>query len=277
MLKHGYVIGFVLMLCACAGSPPHDPEVAFEGVAQGEMIFFNTAPLNNELVFIGVAGIRFNRDEAIRFALEDAAKKVAFFHGIEGRVEYSEQKGLGFLDYSSANKTSLDFDQDYQRYIEELEYDPETDVLIDNLVVFVRTRYTGWNSIRINHRFSSTKTKPEWVENPPKELFGLYAGVGYANPRLYHKDTVIASYENAVHTIITNIFSEVHGSSETTKDSQDTLGSFNARTGGTVSAQGKLTGFYVLEIWVDPVNRAVWTLTVAEEGEALVQPVLPEL
>ncbi|MDR3171767.1 MAG: hypothetical protein LBU17_09105 [Treponema sp.] len=270
MVKYGIgVVVVLLMVCGCVDSPAKGPSREFEQAALREMSFFNTPSFRNELIFVGVASIRFNTQESVQAALEDAAKKVAFFYAIEGMLEYSEEKGLGFLDYNSQRKTSLKFVEDYHQYLEALEYDPETDVLVDNLAVFVRARHRVQRLVSHNHVFSSKTGKPQWVENPPTNIAGLHAGVGHANPRQYHKDTIIASYENAVHTIISNISSDVRSGVEMSKDSQDTLDSTGARRSGTVFAQGKLTGFYVLEIWVDPANRGVWTLAIAEEGTAV--------
>ncbi|MDR3333476.1 MAG: hypothetical protein LBT13_01115 [Treponema sp.] len=273
MVKYGIGVVVLLMVCGCTGSPAKDPPGEFEQAAWREMVFFNTPSLRNELIFVGVASIRFNHQESVQAALEDAAKKVAFFYAVEGMLEYREEKGLGFLDYNAERKTSLNLAQDYLQYLEALEYDPETDILVDELAVFVRTRHRVQKLVSHNHVFSSKTGKPQWVENPPTNIAGLHAGVGYANPRQYHKDTVIASYENAVHTIIRNISSDVRSGVETRKDSQDTLNSIDAKRSGTVFAQGKLTGFYVLEIWVDPKNRGVWTLAIAEEGTAIVREV----
>jgi hypothetical protein len=101
------------------------------------------------------------------------------------------------------------------------------------------------------------------VDTPPETISGYAAGIGYAGRRNAHRDTVIASYENAVLAIIQNQSSSAWSSTEGFRGSG--FLDYSAVTKKGTSASGVLTGFYVLEIWVDPATKAVWTLAVARQ------------
>ncbi|MDR3114818.1 MAG: hypothetical protein LBU25_04795 [Treponema sp.] len=251
-----------VLLFSCAGSP--NPQ----GSVPLDQDFLNFSPVEeekNELIFIGVAGVRMNRQEAIDLALEDAARRVAFFQRVSGEVLHRVEIGTGFLDYRSEHEATLHYDNEgYGNYREALEFDPEQDVWIEHQAVFVRTRYRASQSLPIKHRYAAKTERPQWVDNPPKRISGFWVGVGFAGPRLYHKDTVIASYENAVFSIIESISNTVTSKVESVQDSRGAFSSFSAVNSNEVKASGTLGSFYVLETWTDPLNKAVWTLAIAE-------------
>jgi hypothetical protein len=102
------------------------------------------------------------------------------------------------------------------------------------------------------------------VDNPPVDISGYAVGVGYAGRRDAHRDTVIASYENAILAIIQNQSINVWGASIGFHGSG--FLDYSELNQKGMSANGVLTGFYVLEIWMDPATRAVWTLAIARSG-----------
>ncbi|MDR0630216.1 MAG: hypothetical protein LBG24_11410 [Treponema sp.] len=261
-----WYVGLVcsVLLFSCAGSP--DSQVSpYVDVDQD---FWNLLPVNgenSELIFIGVAGVRMNRQEAIDLALEDAARRVAFFQRVAGEVLHRVEIGTGFLDYRSEHQAALHYDAEgYGTYREALEFDPEQDVRIEHQAVFVRTRYRASRSLPVKHRYAVKNERPQWVDNPPKQISGFWVGVGFAGPRLYHKDTVIASYENAVFSIIESISNTVSSKVESVQDSGGAFSAFSVVNSNEVRASGTLGGFYVLETWTDPATKAVWTLAIAE-------------
>ena len=132
--------------------------------------------------------------------------------------------------------------------------------------IFVRARYAG-NGFTINFPRSPHQEKPVWISSPPRSFEGFVAGVGYANRHKYLKDAIIKSYEAAVYAIIRNTVNTVDAGVDTYKDSANTLDSTNTNTGYRVSSSAVLTGFYVLEIWIDPETNAVLTLAVATPRE----------
>jgi hypothetical protein len=262
MRKAAFLLVFVFTIFSCANGAflaKNGPAAIFQGKN-----FLDTVP-DRELIFVGVAGVRMNKDESIQLALEDAAKKAAFYDAVGGAVSYYEKIGGGFFDYTFESQAVLNYDQNYKSYIDALEYDPERDVFTENNAVFVRVRYTGGSGFNIEHRAGPKDLRPDWIANPPSSISGFIAGVGYANPRYYHKDTVVASYENAVFAIINNISSAVQSETISAQNT-DSLFSSSSMVKNTTNASGFLKGFYVLETWVDPSNRAVWTLAVAREG-----------
>jgi hypothetical protein len=256
----------ILLLSGCAGSA--DVSRVSSTPPSSALLFpknyLVTTPANNELVFLGVSGIRLKREDAVQAALEDAARKAALYHAVEGHFTQQESRGLGFFDFESVVEKELIFDEEsYKTLVKDLQYNPDTDVYESDDTIFVRARYAG-NGFTINHLGSSSQERPAWITRPPREFEGFTAGVGYANRHKYLKDAIIQSYEAAVYAIVRNTSNTIHGSVNTYKDSANTLDSFDTNTANTVSSSAVLSGFYVLEIWIDPATKAVWTLAVAK-------------
>jgi hypothetical protein len=225
--------------------------------------FLTTTPANNELVFLGVSGIRLKRQDSIQAALKDAARKVALYHGVEGHFTQQGNRGLGFFDFEAIVEKELVFDEEsYKTYVSGLQYNPDTDVYEFDDTIFVRTRYVG-DGFAINHQGSPPREKPAWISIPPRSFEGFVTGVGYANRHKYLKDAIIKSYEAAVYAIVRNTENTIDGSVDAYKDTANTLNSADANTAYRVSSSAVLKGFYVLEIWIDPETKAVWTLAVA--------------
>jgi hypothetical protein len=221
----------------------------------------STFPEDGRLVFTGVAGIRSRREESVNLALEEAAKKVSIFERVEGAISSYSNSGGRFLDYRSDTTSSVNYNQDYKQYIEKFEYDPDTDVFQYENAVFVRVRYRGSLSLSYQTPSAGPGGKPGWADNPPEAISGYAAGVGYAGRRDAHRDTVIASYENAVLAIIQNQNTTAWSTSEEFRGSG--FLDYSAASQKGTNASGVLTGFYVLEIWADPATKAVWTLALA--------------
>jgi hypothetical protein len=267
LLKTGLLVCLSLLVWGCRtqAAPPEPPP----GGELRESRFItlpapsggaDNAAAGSRLVFIGVAGVRSRREDSVRLALEEAAKKVSIFKRVEGEVSVYSNVGGGFFDYRSETSASIDYDKNYIHYIDDLEYDSETDVFQRENAVFVRARYSG--SLHLEYTLSPLGLRPPWIDNPPEFISGYAVGVGYAGRRDALRDTVIASYENAVLAIIRNHNSSAWSLSE----GRGGLGflDYSAARQEGISARGVLTGFYVLEIWVDPDTMAVWTLAIAQ-------------
>jgi hypothetical protein len=216
-------------------------------------------------VFFGVSGVRLNKNEAVSLALEDAARRIAFFNHVEGRLIQRELTGSGFFDYRSDSTAELYFAPDYRNLVAGLSFNPEKDVFIHNQALFVRVRYPGavWGE-EIGYTPDRINGRPGWIDNPPSVISGYVAGVGYAGPRLFFKDAVIASYENAVFSIIKNMSTILIANESQSWGS----GVFDFSVAGSnqVVAEGALKGFYILDTWADPRSMEVWTLAVAKEA-----------
>jgi hypothetical protein len=255
----------MLLLSGCAGSA----DVSRLSSTPSSPSAFNylvTTPANNELVFLGVSGLRLRREDAVQSALEDAARKVALYHAVEGHFTQQDNRGLGFFDFEASVEKELIFDEEnFKTFIKDLRYNPDTDVYEYDDTIFVRARYAG-NVFAINYQSSSLLEKPVWINRPPREFEGFVAGVGYANRHQYLKDAIIKSYEAAIYAIVRNTSTTINGGVGTYKDSENTLNSIDVNTAYTVSSSAVLRGFYVLEVWIDPASKAVWTLAIAVSG-----------
>jgi hypothetical protein len=224
--------------------------------------FLKTVPASDELIFIGVSGPRIQEAEAIQLALEDAAKRVAFFYEVSGKMKSYFRISSAPLDYESSTQSAIaDPEDGYKLYIDNLTYDDTRDVLRSNGAVFVRTRYKGTLPHPVSYGISVSSTgKPLWVSEPPQEktIPGYVMGIGYAGKRSYQSDTIKASYENAALQIITGLFANVRGNRE---ENQGTSNSDEY----TVYAEGTLQNFYILDTWLDPSTMGVYTLAIAQD------------
>jgi hypothetical protein len=230
--------------------------------------FWDTAPSPEFLFFIGAATIRSNREESVSLALEDAARKVAMYHFLEGRYESHVDVGSGFLEYQAGTVSSLDYDRDYLKYTGDLVYDPERDILQWENSLFVRARYPLNNGevLPPARVLAAAGDRPGWINTPPEDISGYVYGVGLAGRRAYHRDTVNGSCEAAVFAIIRNISGRAAGGAADVQKS-GALG-YSGASGASVSSALSLKGFYVLDTWIDPVSKAVWTLALAREDLA---------
>jgi hypothetical protein len=257
-----------LLSCGTTAAPVTSslPGPAGNGIyGLAETAFWDAAPLNNELIFHGAAGLLSDREESIRLALEDAARKLAVFHTVEGVFYAYTHIGGGALDYRSDIQTALNYDQDYKRYVEELDFDPERDVLQRGNVIFVRARYRPPVPVSIPYTPPpfGENGKPGWIDNPP-HISGYAVGLGYAGRRSSPGDTVNKSFESAAFSIIKNTSSLVSGRTESFQGSGAYDVSSTNRS--ALLARGVLRGFYALDTWTDPQTQGVWILALAREA-----------
>jgi hypothetical protein len=218
------------------------------------------------LVFTGVAGKLSNKDDSIQAALRDAARRLSFFYSVSGTALKREHIGAEILDYQVESEYQLQYDEDLNKFLDMLEFDPARDVFENNNAVFVVTRMPSELAMPAVRGHSLVRERPAWVETPPPMIDGFIAGVGFSTRFSSHKDTVIASYEDAVMEIIENIKSVVHGELTGYQDSYSAFGT-EVTTDNTLTSRGTLRHFYVVESWTDPVNLSVWTLAVTSGGE----------
>jgi hypothetical protein len=223
--------------------------------------FWNMSTENGELVIIGVGGVKISKVETIKGAVEDAARKASLFNQVRANVTYTERIGDGFLDYFIDNQQNIIFDENYQEYIDELKYDPETDVLVTNNVVFVRTRWTPPIPFKISY-VSSSQGRPSWANNPPSTISGMIAGVGYSSPLMYHR-AYVASYESAIYSIAIRVDGNVNAGKVNYQG--EGMFDYSNSSESTTVTSAQINGFYVLQIWVDPKTDGVYTLAVARE------------
>jgi hypothetical protein len=219
--------------------------------------FWNTAPSNGALVFIGGAVNGLTEDETIAAALRDAARKVAFYHGISGEMQtYVDDTGSPFT-FSSDVQAAFSFERDYDKYLPDLKFNKDTDILRGLNSLFVKARYAP--SAPLELRYSRTAGQPKWLMNPPA-FPGYAVGVGHALATGYQADTLRSSTEKAVIAVFNKVNPSVGSDQQTIETSSYSA----ARTLSIQTSSGSITNFYVLDTWEDPKDSSVWTLAVAK-------------
>ena len=219
--------------------------------------FLITAPRPTALTIIGVSGPLQKRENEIAAAREDAARKAAMYHGLNADYEATQTTSSGIFGNRSESRLNLEYDDELEQYREKLSFDPDRDLATNNRTVFIRFTYPAVFPGSIGYGFArNVAGRPLWTINPPVQINGFVAEVGYAARQSKRQDTFIKSYETAIHNIATRLSANV--STRNTSDS-------NWNNTSTINIQGiaSLSNFLVLEIWVDPKTQAVWTLAIA--------------
>jgi hypothetical protein len=112
----------------------------------------------------------------------------------------------------------------------------------------------------ISYKFAHNQNgSPVWTTNPPKEINGFIAGVGYSGRQFYIKDTFEKSCSAAAADIVSMLSTVI----TTSGVSADGYSSSLIRQ----ESKGYLSHFLVLETWIDPKTQAVWTLAIAQGAE----------
>jgi len=267
----------VSALCGCAGDPfsifdifsntTSPVEYNTASIDSGSAIdSFNlnhwfTIPQSGRLVIIGVSGRQINRETEIEFAKEDAARKVSMFYGVYVIAQNVHSVGSGFLDYYEDFYAEMAYDQQIEKYIDRLVFDPEQDVFNGDGYLLVWFTYPANfpGAIAYSPASGNANSRPEWINRPPASTGNYIIGVGFANRQLRFRDTIIKSYESAAVALVSQISSSV-----TTGTLSDSSAYQNTETIYQYS-EGALSNFVVLETWIDPDSRAAWTLAIAEK------------
>jgi hypothetical protein len=223
--------------------------------------YWITKPDNGYIVITGVSNTQSRKDKAVELALDDAAKRIALYYGIRGIVTNVIDAGIHPFDFTAFTNFEFDYDRDYQKYIDALIFDPEKDVFTTSGAVIVRVKYKPNIVPNIHYNSGFSDGKPLWTSKPPAAINGYIAGVGYANAHKEIKDTIEKSYQNAAAAIITNISSKI--------SSSEIIVTGNTITTHTSTvlqiSEGEMSEFLILETWIDPETKAVWTLAVAKK------------
>jgi len=222
--------------------------------------FWDTRPEAGELIFHGASPVYYNIDNSIKEALEDAARRVAFFKQVAGTYEsITPPDSNGFLRGLSETNSSLSYNEDYKQYVDSLTFNREYDVFRNENTVFVRTRYKASLPVQMNYSPAPSyhsPSMPAWVENTPI-ISGYIVGVGHSGRQSIHRNTIVNSYESAVSSMIKEIYSSIN------VGSSDLPGWGIFDSGSEIKAKGVLFNFYILDTWFDPDKKAVWTLAIA--------------
>ncbi|GHT61066.1 hypothetical protein FACS1894109_19330 [Spirochaetia bacterium] len=195
--------------------------------------------------------------------MNDAARWLSVYsQGITGSITQILASGTSFRDYRQDTQPSLMYPESQQDYIEDMLYDPVKDVLEFRNGVYVRVRYSFPSYPRINYLNTIKAGRPDWIDNPPKTILGYQVGIGMANARVNHRNTLIASYENAIFSLISTVAMHIRAMEEYV----DSFAAHSVQQQdiSVHTAKGSVEGFYVLETWTDPKDMSVWTLAIAE-------------
>ena len=259
-MKKLLLISIVFTLFACTSSGYGKADSTTPLNAEDSFNFL-TLPKPTEITILGVTGRLSSRNAEINMAMEDAARKAAMYHSVWASVETVENLGSGYLDYFVSSQTSVFYDQQLEPYKEKLVFDKDRDVWRNaDGAVFVRFRYPASFPGILDYGFRrNSDGSPEWITRPPFEIGSFKAGVGTSGRQEKIGDTIRKSYEAAAASIVSYYYTSL-----TARD---------AAIGGQNSSQimrqsqGRLENFIILEIWIDPKSRAVYTLAIARPGD----------
>jgi hypothetical protein len=213
---------------------------------------------NNQLTVIGVSSPMLRRDSEITAAKEDAARKVAMYYGMYISMEITNRIGSNILDYMHDSNVDIKYDTNYENYIDQLTFDPQNDILITSEAVFVRFRHsTAATDINYTARF--VNGRPGWIRNRNiPEFEGYLTAVGFAQNQRRLKDTIFRSTQNAAIRMIEDL--------STTVNTKDVITGQGSSSTIQTKSEGRLNNFRVIDFWIEPETRYVYTLAIAESG-----------
>jgi len=229
-----------------------------EQAASGHWI---TRPSENSLIIIGISGLQVKKDDIITSAKEDAARKVAMYHGVRGYIESFHNNGVNFFDYIADSKVELDYDTDYEKYIDQLMFDPKQDVIMTDNTVFIRFKYAT-EAAPVDFTASMNNDgRPNWIHSRDlPRIDGYITAVGFARNQVRLGDTVKKSTEAAVARMIEDISTRIISTDKSATGS----GSSNQIL---TRSEGKLNNFQTIEFWIDPKTGYVYTLAIARQSK----------
>ena len=250
----------LLALESCSGGAKYNasPEI---NVTENLLPYYQEA-VPGAIVFTGVSAKLSSRDESVRLAVEDAARRLSFFHSVSGNSVKSERIGTEVMDIRIESEYHLGYDKNLEKYITELKFDPVTDIFENNNAVFVIARVISDTVMPEAAGHSFGNKRPHWIDSPPAEIGGFSAGVGFSGRLSSHCETVVRSYEKSVIAIIENIESRVADEKQIIQNTYSAF-DFSLVSSGETRLSGSLEKFYVIESWTDLSNLSVWTLAVA--------------
>ncbi|MDR2864000.1 MAG: hypothetical protein LBV68_00115 [Spirochaetaceae bacterium] len=219
-----------------------------------------TYPRDGDLIVLGIANRQSKREDEIRLALEDAAYKVALFNGIKGKASMVTGSGSQSFDFFADASLELDYDKDYQKYQKQLIFDPEDDLVVSDGAVYIRVRYKTTVPLQLSYQFNTSGKRPEWMNKPPANIENYLVGIGFARAQRRIKDTILKSYEAAIAALIAQVSSQLLTNDRFTSDNAGSSG----KSSSTQISEASLVDFCVLETWIDPLDKSIWTLAIAK-------------
>ena len=263
MKKIFFFLGIIIFFSSCMSSAPANMEGGFPVFAElsirerwesGHVV---AGPQDGTLVVIGVANRLVRREDEIEVARNYAAQKVAMFHGMWGIVETIERVGETIIDDIFNSRIRLGHTVDYAQFIDQLQFDPEHDVLVINEGTLVRFRYTASVALVNFVGTIGTDGRPNWLysRNLP-EVAGYTIVVGISQQQILLRDTIMKSAQATVARIIELMNVTI------TEDTVETEhGPISLRTS---RSEGRVDNFRILEFWIEPGSGNVHALGIAK-------------
>jgi hypothetical protein len=270
----GFLAAAVILISSCAtveagGAVPQLMEVpqTIEPVRFGDVFgrsfdeqytsgYWVTRPSEGIIPVVGITGRRGNRDEAVRAAVADAARRVALYHGVDAEGVVVLNQGSGNLDYFADFDYRMTIHNDPSAYIGSLVFNKDDDVYEKNGSVYVRAKYSGVAEVPAYDSVMENGV-PDWVINYRADIPGFLTGVGSSRNKGSPQATFQASYENAIVSLLPGLAAKVSGAIIDAKGGK--------LQQNITTSQGSLTDVMILETWVDSRTSSVWTLLVAKE------------
>lgn len=255
-----------LLLTTCAGILSYLPFPSSSNNAS-ERPYLSSFPTADGLVFIGVATKRSDPKETLLYALQDAARRVAAYHQISGEYLFENNVGSGAFDYTNNTTTTLTYDEKgAARYVDALKFDADTDTLEMENTFFIRTVYPASLPVPVRYSptYSNKDNKPGWIENPPNNIEGYEVAVGFSGRYSSMYATLINAFNNSVFAIIRSINAYTRSSDMLYQETGSLFG-YKTANNNAVYSYGTLNNFYILDTWIDPENKTVWTLAIAKK------------
>ena len=276
MLKPVILFGCIFLFFSCVSSSPQfveqeapvpvvilpDTEKKSEIpsiIDQSKSGHWITRSSDNTLVIIGVSNFMVRRDTEITAAKEDAAHKAAMYHGVHGTIESYHSAGANFFDYAADLKVDLEYDTNLAVYIDRLTFDPERDVVITDEAVFVRFTYAA-TVPSVDFTASMNEGRPNWsYSRDLPQIDGYLTAVGFARNQVRLKDTINKSIDAAIARMIEEVSTQIVSS--------DKAGTGMGASGQIYTrSEARLNNFQILEFWIDPNTRYVYTLAFAKKA-----------
>jgi len=258
MRKAFAVLTLAFFFPACASVPE---TVAVSGdvsmAAQWESGHFVPGSRDGAMIVVGVSGRLVNRAEEIDAARNEAARKVAMFHGFTGTVESFHRAGAGFFDFIFDSRIDLENIADYSRFADRLTFDPERDVLLFEGGTLVRFSYAA-NVRPVNFvGVVDENGRPDWIGGRRlPEIEGYVAAVGFSQNQVWLRDTVTRSVRAAAAGLL-KIASTSVRTVEVDVPGRGSVTYIHS------TSEGSLINFRVLEFWIEPGSMSVYTLGIA--------------
>jgi len=256
VVKRIALVFAALVLCACVSSGAANSGT---NSRQAYDSFLITLPGPGTLTIIGVSGRQSKREAEIELALEDAARKASMYNGVWVSYETVHNIGANFFDYYTGSEINLEYDRELDKYKDKLFFNENRDLMAEERGIIIRFNFAASFPKSISYSFTrNLDGRPDWISNPPGKINGLISGVGYSGRLSRFSDTFERSCDAAAADIVSRL-STVVATKDTSAGYQNTSLIYQL-------SEGYLEQFLVLEIWIDPVTQAVWTLAVAGNG-----------